>query len=127
MTSSATTPSVVMLERAVTTGAAASATTAPTVSAGIVDDAVNGPDTPAGSTHVDAPNAVDGVERLPVELLHQSGHHEEQREDDRPEHHDDHEAHETEPQVAEGQQDHAAPPHHGCAAAHSRIRSTESS
>ncbi len=56
ITSSAALPSVTMLERAVTTGAAASATTAPTVSAGIVDDAVNGPDTPAGSTHADAPN-----------------------------------------------------------------------
>ena len=116
-----------MLERAVTTGAAASATTAPTVSAGMVDDAVNGPDTPAGSTHADAPKPVTRVERFTIELLHQSGHHEEQGEHDRAEHHDDHEPHEAEPQIAEGQQDHPAPPRHGCVAAHSRIRTTASS
>ena len=93
-TTSSARPSAVRLDRAVTTGADASATTAPTVAAGIVDDAVNGPFTPAGSTHVARADRVERLERLRIELLHQARHHEQQREHDGAENDDDHEANE---------------------------------
>ena len=68
--------------------------------------AVNGPVTPSASTHADAADRGGRVIRLAVELLDETGHHEQQREHDGGEHDHDHEADEPVPEVAHGQQDH---------------------
>ena len=111
----------------ITTGDFVAASTAPNATAGITETDVNGADDTLGQHPLVGTELFDRLGRFEVELVHETGHHEQQCEHDRPEDRDHDEPRLAVHEITEGQQQHQATPNSVRVAAHSATVSFDAS